>query len=117
MKKNCRLFVLFIFLATTICGCASYREAQKAQADFEQIKLGMTKGQVIDIMGMPQDQEMLVLESGSTVEALRFNTNFRLGILPLGRRQIPVCLQDGEVIGWGKDFYKNKKRESELLFP
>ena len=117
MKKILCFFILFIFSTATLCGCASYKEAKKAQQDFEQIKLGMTKGEVVNLMGMPSEQEILVLEGGSTVEMLQFDTDYKFGVPLLGRRKIPVCLQEDEVIGWGDKFYKNKKRESELLFP
>jgi len=92
---------LIIGLCLSLMGCVCWSEKQVRP--FIDLQYGMTKVQVMDLLGKP-DQIELYKESDET------RVEFYIYV-PLDRssqEKVPVCLIDDKVVGWGKAFYEDR---------
>lgn len=116
MQKKAIIAVLLLF-TLSLYGCASYRQFKTTKENLKMVELGMSKGDVISIMGTPKDVEVLLIESGVIVEFLKYQISYDIGGPLLHFDTTPICIENGEVVGWGWKFYKIKKREIEFIYP
>ncbi|MFH1045951.1 MAG: DUF3192 domain-containing protein [Candidatus Omnitrophota bacterium] len=117
MKQYTVILALLSFLLLTLCGCATIKTTCQTKDNLTKIEIGMSKGDLITLMGQPEASEELVTKDGSLVEILKYRTGYKLEGIPIWWPYTPVCVQNKEVIGWGSKFCKNKKRELEFIFP
>jgi hypothetical protein len=71
------------------------------------LSIGMAKAQVIEVMGPADKTEGYQTKSGGFMEFLLYRTaDWDGDEYAKGDRQwTPVCLIDGKVKGWGRNFY------------
>jgi len=93
-----RLTLLFVLLVSVVAnGCTSPGNMQNARLD--SIRAGMTRDQVLEILGPPQRQE----RHGST-EFLIYSTD---GTSPTALLDFtPIAIVDGRVTGTGRSLYQ-----------
>ena len=113
MKKEITLLVL----ALLINGCASNSMMpwgiEKARNNLMKLEIGMSKQEVIEIMGMPYNREAYSTPDGP-LDFLIYLTKYTYsGSIP-DSDTTPVCLLNGKVTGWGRNFYENQKQKYEI---
>ena len=94
-KRSILLFVLFAFVVAD--GCANSGTMQVERLD--SIRAGMTREEVLDILGPPQRQET----HGST-EFLIYSTDGTSSTVLLDFT--PIAIVDGRVTGKGRSLYE-----------
>lgn len=112
MKKLIYLFVIVMLVS----GCASTMpwNIERARKNLMKIEIGMSKQEVIDIMGAPYDREAYILENGETVEFLIYLTKYTYsGSIP-DSDTTPICFHNEKVTGWGRNFYISEKKRYEI---
>jgi len=102
-------FTIPIILATcalVLSGCATWQAQQGRNRDnLMKLEIGISKAQVIEVMGPPDLNEAYQKPGGGTLVALFYYTNRIWADGNVTRDECtPVVLQDGKVIGWGQDF-------------
>lgn len=106
--------LLVVALMTLAASCASPSMypwgIQKTRDNLNKLEVGMTKQQVIEVMGSPYTREVFPDEAGQSVEVLVYITQYTdSGAIP-DSDKTPVCLRDGKLIGWGRNFYDRTQR-------
>ncbi|MDD5005020.1 MAG: DUF3192 domain-containing protein [Candidatus Omnitrophica bacterium] len=115
MKKLIYLFVAVILVS----GCASYWNSLPWSIDnnrkkLMELEIGMTKKEVINVMGDPYNREAYALPNGHTLEFLIYLTKYTdSGSIP-DSDTTPICFEDGKVTGWGRNFYVERKQRYEI---
>ena len=114
MKKLIYLFVIVVLLS----GCASSSVMpwgiEKARKNLMKLEIGMTKQEVITIMGEPYNREAYRLPDGGVLEFLIYLTQYTYsGVIP-DSDTTPICFENGKVTGWGRNFYVEKKKSYEI---
>jgi|SRR5665213_1193398 len=103
--------VLSLLLLLAITGCMS--ETRWGIADTQKnllhLEVGMTRQQVIDIMGTPTSREVIPDKNGGSTEFLFYQTRFAGDALraPTDAELTPFAFVDGKLIGWSRNFYDN----------
>jgi hypothetical protein len=83
---------------------------QKTRGNLNNLEVGMTKDQVIAVMGRPHTREVFPDETGHSVEVLIYITEYTdAGSIP-DSDKTPICLRDGKVTGWGRNFYDRTQK-------
>jgi hypothetical protein len=80
----------------------------KNNASMANLSIGMTKVEVIGIMGPAGKTEGYSTKSGGFMEFLFYRSAVQHidEVGPIGDSHwTPVCLIDGKVTGWGRNFY------------
>lgn len=113
MKKLIWLFIIVVLLS----GCASSSVMpwgiEKARNNLMKLELGMSKQEVIDIMGMPYNREAYSTPDGQ-LDFLIYLTKYTdSGSIP-DSDTTPICLLNGKVTGWGRNFYESQKHRYEI---
>ena len=96
--------ILLMIVAVALVGCAvtpGYDNAAN-NANTAKLSIGMTKAQVLDIMGQAAMNESYKTKSGGVMEFLMYANTF-----PQRRDShwTPICIIDGKLEGWGRNFY------------
>lgn len=82
----------------------AYFEGEDTRAKMSKIRLGMTKQEVLDLMGEPLKDEKF-----NKPNVWFYYTNVRWGDTLTAREEsAPVVFKEGRVIGWGNDFYQKE---------
>ena len=114
--QRCKNFILLSGLCLILAGCATFKEVNEVWENLEKIEIGMSRGEVITIMGSPYDKEVIVLEDGTSIEFLKYVTSYgSVGPVLLSDTS-PICLEQNIVIGMGRKFYKNKRKNLKTLY-
>lgn len=95
MKK--RVFsaaVLMSLIASS--GCTTVMSLSATRSNFNKIEIGMTKDQVISIMGQPYLREAYPSTEGGSIQVLYYQTEFDA--------LTPVVLKESKVEGWGGEY-------------
>lgn len=104
MKKT--LIVLFLTLLVIGCGNSLW-DIEKRRENLNKLEVGMTKTQVIEIMGKPY-----MTEATKETEWLLYWT------VPYGRtdeeRYTPIAFRESKVIGWGRNFWTTKEQRYDV---
>ena len=102
MKK----LVIIITLAVILSGCG---EAQNRK-NLNQLEVGMTKVQVLEIMGEPYRRE-----AQGNNEWLLYPTTF-YGLLsePSDFHLTPMLIKDGKLEGWGENYWTTKEQKFDI---
>ena len=81
-------------------------EAKTNREAMRGLSIGMSKSEVIEILGGPRGTESHSLQ-GRTIESWFYLTSGKT----IGDRSItvknftPLCFEDGALVGWGRNFY------------
>ena len=108
MKK---LLIISMLLLILMGGCE-----EQNRKNLNLLEVGMTKAQVIEIMGSPYRRE-----AESNREWLLYQTegkDFSLGQgripKPDSEWLTPLLIQDGKLIGWGSSYWTNKEQKFDI---
>ena len=108
---------LLVLSSISLSNCATFREVGNNRENLKRIEIGMSRREVTDIMGDTFNKGVLVEKDGRSIEVLRYPTEYNpVGPL-LNSETEPICFQDNKVIGWGRQFYNNKRQKAGLLYP
>ena len=88
---------LIIGLFLSFIGCAHVQEKPFVEPQF-----GMTKQQMIDLLGQPENIEIYKKTDQTRVEFYMYVRKYQFS-----KTKVPVCLIDNKVVGWGKAFYED----------
>jgi hypothetical protein len=110
MKKLALLFVLFFLIS---CSGASSFRANSTRRNLDNIDIGMSKEDVVNIMGSPYQRDVFIGEDGQFVEVLLYQTKFvGMANSPTDYSLTPIVFKSNQLIGWGRNFYDTTKRYS-----
>jgi len=88
-----------LFVAPLFEGCgAQMSMMQSTTLVSGKVKIGMTRGDAVYLLGKPQSTETVGL-----TEFLHYTPV--LYALPLASQQSPIAIRDGKVVGVGKAYY------------
>lgn len=105
-RGSIRIF-LIIGLCLNFIGCApSSNEIVKPFAD---LQYGMTKQQMIALMGKPNTIEIYKKTDQTRVEFYIYANNYQSP-----PAMVPVCLINNKVVGWGKSFYEDHVSQDDI---
>ena len=113
MVKRCLLLVCGALL---FAGCESVNPVKIAQKNVEnskRLRVGMTKAQVLEIMGEPVKNESF---NRPDIWFYYFETNWLDGFVTEDEC-FPLLFQDGKLIGWGNSFYTRYRIEKRDQIP
>ena len=95
------MIILKYFLIAGLCfdlaGCASPPEKP-----FVEPQYGMTKQQLVELLGEPETREIYEKSDKTRIEFYIYNRIFQSSL-----EKVPVCLVDNKVVGWGRTFYED----------
>jgi hypothetical protein len=89
---------LIIGLFLSLIGCAGPNKLVKP---FVEPQYGMTKLQMLDLLGKPDSIEIYKKSDETRVEYYIYHRN------PSSETKVPVCLINGKIVGWGKTYYED----------
>lgn len=98
MKKIIRLFSILLF-TVILAGC-SWKEINRNIENSRQLRVGMTKEQVLDIMGEPLKEVSFHEEN---VWHYFVRINWYDGLYTRDEC-MPLVFKDNKLIGWGNEF-------------
>ncbi len=107
--------ILVVSLCFCLIGCATWPSGiSKTRDKLLEIEIGMSKNEVITIMGRPYKREAYTISEGATMEFLIYLTEYTYsGRIP-DEDTTPICFLNGEVNGWGRNFYHQQKKQYEI---
>ncbi len=88
-------------------GC--YYEIEKNRNNLNLIEIGMSKDEVVKIMGAPYKRECYKNKTNSNIDILLYLTEYTSGDV-FDSHITPVVFQDSELVGWGRNFYDDTLR-------
>jgi len=94
-----RNFLIFGMLFCLI-GCAP--TSRQIIKPFVEPQYGMTKQQMIDLIGTPDSIEIYKKTDLTKVEFYIYHRDYQSSQL-----KVPVCLINNKVVGWGKSYYED----------
>ena len=120
--KGAFIICLLLAVAVTETGCVvaggvldlalteKPRLARKARLNNEnlsKLKLGMTKDEMLKIMGKPRSSEVYKIKEAK-IELISYLTETVKFEDHIGQKHLtPVALQDDKVVGWGRGYFDN----------
>ncbi|MBR2345438.1 MAG: DUF3192 domain-containing protein [Lentisphaeria bacterium] len=112
MKKIFYMLGVILLLS----GCAAINPYKKAEINVEnskRLRVGMTKAQVLEIMGEPEKDESF---NRPDLWYYYFAPNWIDGLITEDEC-FPLIFKDGKLIGWGNRFYSSYRLENEKRIP
>ena len=110
-------FYLAAMLTVLFCtGCESinpYKIAEKNINNAKQLRIGMTKAEVLELMGEPLTGESF---NRPDLWYYYFDCNWLDGLIT-EEECFPLVFKDGKLIGWGNRFYANWRLENRDRIP
>lgn len=94
--RNC----LIMGVCLSLVGCAL--GSGNIVKPFVEPRYGMTKQQMIDLIGKPDSIEIYKKPNTTRVEFYIYVRQYQSS-----HQKVPVCLIDNRVVGWGKTFYED----------
>jgi len=91
---------LIIILCLSLFGCA--QNPNYVEKPFSEPQYGMTKKQMIDLLGKPESIEIYKKSDLDRIE-------FYIYVRSNGSTQekVPVCLMNNKIVGWGETYYED----------
>lgn len=99
--------LLMIGLCLSLVGCAFLPKAEVKP--FVQPQYGMTKEQLIDLVGNPEEIEIYQKSDQTRLEFYIYVRKYHSS-----QAKVPVCLIDKKVVGWGKTFYEDHVSQDDI---
>jgi hypothetical protein len=87
---------------------STVREAKKNNANIQKIKLGMSKQEVVDVLGSPTKSESYDLGKERSIEFLFYRTE-GWSVCDLQNKDsqfTPFAFENNKLIGWGRNYYE-----------
>jgi hypothetical protein len=107
MRSILAVLSLF-FVAALFEGCgAQMSMMQSTTLVSGKVKIGMTRGEAVYLLGKPQSTETVGLK-----EFLHYTPV--LYALPLASQQSPIAILDGKVVGVGKAYYDGEGQGKDI---
>ena len=103
MKKNILLCAAAVVLTAVLSGCAFSEQARNFE-NSAKLRVGMTREQVLAIMGKPLD----AVFSKPDVWYYYIETRWHDGQETIDEC-MPLVFKKGKLAGWGNDYYKKEK--------
>jgi hypothetical protein len=104
MKK----LLIFLLPAILLCGCVSDTRWQvnSTQRKLLDVEPGMTRAEVVKILGTPRSIEVVPTSDGS-VEFLFYQTRFAGDAMYVANDKdlTPFAFVDNKLVGWSRNFY------------
>lgn len=114
------LLISAVLLTAWLAGGCFYRDARRNLENADRLRVGMTKADVLEIMGEPQQNEVYTRPD---VWFYYTRTNWIDG-LATEEECTPLVFREGMLIGWGHDFYAKyrlvppaEREKSQLTLP
>lgn len=114
--QRCKNLLVLAGLCLILAGCTTLEKVNTVRKNLEKIEIGMSRGEVITIIGSPYDKEVIVLEDGTSIEFLKYVTSYDSAGPVLLSDTSPICLEEDIVIGIGRKFYKNKSKNLKTIY-
>ncbi|MBE6358900.1 MAG: DUF3192 domain-containing protein [Lentisphaerae bacterium] len=111
-----RLWFAWIALLFITAGCASlnpYKVAEKNIRNSKQLRIGMTKAEVLAVMGEPEKNESF---SKPDVWFYYYDCNWLDGFVT-EEECFPLVFADGKLLGFGNNFYAKWQLENRDRMP
>ncbi len=110
-----RRVVLLSMLVLLLGGCAL--NAAITRGRLNNLRIGMTKQEVIQTMGSPIQVEAYQFQPGVQTEFLFYRTDYHLDMAGEPHETlVPVAIENGLVQGWGRNYYDNRiKVQNEVI--
>lgn len=107
-NKYFLLLLLSIVFSTLILqSCAQYGViAEKNNSNLLKLEIGDVKSKVLEIMGNPHKNEKYQIEN-KTYDVWFYRTAWTSDDRETDDEFTPIVIIDGEVAGWGRNFYDN----------
>lgn len=104
--KNRSLISCYLIIGLSLClaGCAG-----NMVKPFVNPQYGMTKQQMLELIGTPGSIEIYKKTDESRVEFYIYSRKY-------GSSQtiVPVCLINNKVVGWGKSYYEDHVSQDDI---
>lgn len=133
MRNSIFILVLALSLSLTACMTTS-KVRSKNQLNLTMLSLGMTKSEVLSVMGIeifqvecclsdgrvgeitnPYRTETFQTENGSTYEILFYYTDIKKDDGSISNDELtPIVLRDDKVIGWGRTFLGDNVKKYQI---
>ena len=78
------------------------------------LEVGMSKEEVINIMGKPYNREAYTTSDEKALDFLIYLTKYTDGGSIPDNNTTPICFLNGKVTGWGRNFYISEKQRYEI---
>jgi hypothetical protein len=91
---------LIMVLCLSLTGCAS--STSQIVKPYTEPQYGMTKMQMLDLLGKPDSIEIYKKSDLSRVEYYIYIRQYEPTL-----EKVPVCLINNKVAGWGKSYYED----------
>jgi len=92
--------VLITVLSLSLIGCAT--SSINIVKPFVEPQYGMNKLQMVDLLGKPKRIEIYKKSDQTRIEFYVYVRKYESS-----QEEVPVCLIDNKVAGWGKTFYED----------
>lgn len=109
MKKL--LIVISMLLVILMSGCE-----EENRRNLNTLEVGMTKAQILEIMGNPYRRE-----AENSSEWLLYQTERKdshiggyYSIRPESQWLTPLLIQDGKLVGWGSNYWTTKEQKFDI---
>lgn len=112
MKKLICLFVLAILLNGCVTSTMPW-DINRARNNLMKLELGMSKQEVINVMGSPYNREAYMTPDGNVDFWIYLTKYTDSGSIP-DSDTTPICFVNGKVTGWGRNFYEQQKKRYEV---
>jgi len=98
---------LIIGLFLSLIGCAS--SSNLMLKPFTEPQYGMTKLQMLDLLGKPDSIEIYKKTDLIRVEYYIYHREYSSS-----RENVPVCLINNRIVGWGKSYYEDHVSQDDI---
>ena len=107
MRCSIIMFSVAMALCLNLSGCGISRQSMSRETNDKlmDIQVGMDRGQVLSILGKPYKREAY-----GNSEYLIYETNHWASRRNEKERFTPILLEQGKVVGWGRNYYNDVKK-------
>lgn len=101
---------ILLSLVLVAGGCAPWKiETRRNNQNLMSLNMGMSKSEIISIMGAPDFNEAYKSLHGNYIVILFYYTQRKWADGAKTKDECtPVVIENGELVGWGDEFYKSK---------
>lgn len=111
-RRMILLSVAAFLIGTTVSSCSSmpWNEAKRNIENSKRLRVGMTKAEVLDVMGDPVSDETF-----STPDVwFYFVQSVWTDGLTNRNECMPLVFEEGKLVGWGNPFYTKYRVEKKM---
>ena len=97
---------LMVALCLSLMSCAAPKIIIKP---FVEPQYGMTKTEMLDLLGTPERIEIYKKTDLTRVEFYFFVRKYQSS-----QEEVPICLIDKKIVGWGKTYYQDHVSQDDV---